>query len=177
MFENYFKNLASLREEEQIELIVRHHWFTFAKAFLKIVTPLIALLVFIYMFGFARFLSLFNSVIFSWIALILFLIWLTFSLYSWFIWYFDAALITNQRVIVVEQKRLFEKSVSETSFDKIQDITTTITGPSQTLLGYGSVVLQTASEMNNLIIREVARPGEIQQKILHLKDARNTADN
>lgn len=173
MFENYFKNLISLEEEETVDSLIRHHWFTFAGAFIKIIVPPIILFVFIYMYGFIKFLSLFESVIFSWIFLILFLIWITYSFYNWFIWYFDVTILTNRRAIVVEQKKLFEKSISETTYDKIQDITTNIAGPSQTFLGYGSVILQTAGELANLTLKEVANPQKIQQKILHIKNTQN----
>lgn len=170
MFLGYFKNLASLKEDEKILLIVHHHWFTFFGAFVKIIIPPIGLSVFTYMFGLGKFLTLLNSPIFSWIFLILFLIWATFSFYNWFIWYFDVGIITNQRIIVVEQKGLFEKSISEANLDKIQDISTHIAGLFPTILGYGSVIIQTASEAVNLVLRDITKPQLIQQKILHIKN-------
>ena len=170
MFEGYFKNLVSLREDEDIKLIVHHHWLTFASAFLKIIIPPVGILVFIYMFGFVKFLNLLNSPIFSWIFLISFIIWATFAFYSWFVWFFDVGIMTNQRIIVIEQKALFEKSISEASLDRIQDITTHIAGLSSTLLGYGSIIIQTAGEATNLAIKNVPKPQKIQQKILHIKN-------
>jgi len=172
MFDNYLKNLASLKEEETIEAVVRHHWFTFMPSFIKIIILPLALFVLIYMFGFMSFLTLLNSVIFSYLALIIFLIWLAFSFYHWFIWYFDVGILTNQRIIVIDQKGLFEKSVSGAELDKIQDVTVNIKGLAPTLLGYGSLIAQTAGEMPNLIIKDTAHPAEIQRKILHLKNTK-----
>ncbi len=172
MFNNYLKNLISLKEEEEIETVVRHHWFTFLPSLIKIIILPLALLVFIYIFGFISFFRLFDSLIFTYIALIIFLIWVTFSFRLWFIWYFDVGILTNKRIIVINQKRIFEKSVSEGDLDKIQDVTINISGPAPTLLGYGSIIAQTAGEMPNLIINDVPRPAKIQQKILHLKNTK-----
>lgn len=170
MLEGHLKNMVSLNEDEEIDSILRHHKFTFFAAFVKIIILPIAVLVFIYMFGFVKFLNLFNSFILSWIFLIIFIVWATYSFYQWFVWYFDVAVLTNQRVIVIEQKKLFEKTISEANLDKIQDITTNISGLLPTLLGYGSVIVQTASEANNLTLKDIAKPQSVQQKILHLKD-------
>lgn len=170
MFKNYFKNLASLEEDEEIESVLRHHWISFASAFFKIIIPLIAVLVLIYMIGLVKFLSWFDNAIFSWFFLILFLIWTTFTFYSWFIWYFDVAILTNKRVIVIEQKALFNKTVSAAGLEKIQDSTVEISGFVPTLFGYGAVIIQTAGEAPNLTIRDVPEPGKAQQKILHLKN-------
>jgi len=174
MFENYFKNLASLEENEEIELVVRHHWISFMGAFLKIIIPPIALLVLIYKVGLVKSLSWFDNVIFSWVFFIIFLIWATFTFYSWFIWYFDVAILTNKRVIVIEQKALFNKIVSAAGLEKIQDTTIQISGLVPTLFGYGSVIIQTAGEAANLVIRDIPEPGKVQQKILHLKHTENT---
>lgn len=170
MLEGYLKNIASLNEDEEIELIIRHYKLTFLKAFIKIIIPPLFVLVFIYMVGLIKFLGFFNNFLLSWTFLIILIIWATYSFYQWFIWYFDVAILTNQRVIVVEQKKLFEKSISEAGLDKIQDITTNISGLFPTLLGYGSVIVQTAGETNNLILKDIAKPQTIQQRILHLRD-------
>jgi len=171
MLDNYFKNLISLRENEEIETVIHYHLFTFSADLIKIsLIPLVSFVI-IYFIGISNFIALFDSVWFPYIALIIFIVWGTYSIYTWAIWYLDTAIITNERIIVAEQKSLFERFVSEANLDKIQDITVSVKGILPTILKYGSVIVQTAGETNNLIIRNVSMPGKIQSLILKLKDS------
>lgn len=178
MFDKYLKNLTSLEEDEEIKGIVRHHWISFSMAFLKIIIPPILILILIRFMGFSGFIKMISGFIMSWVFFAVFIFWATFSFYNWFIWYFDSAVITNKRVIIIEQSGVFNKTVSSADFEKIQDITVQISGLIPTLFGYGNIILQTAGEAPNLTMKDVPKPGDIQQKILHIKNiAREPEEN
>lgn len=77
----------------------------------------------------------------------------------------NALVITNQRLIDVDQRGFFHREVSESTFDKIQDVSFSMKGVSQTLFRYGTLLIQTAGAQANLEIRYVQNPEHIQELI------------
>ncbi|HLC63890.1 MAG TPA: PH domain-containing protein, partial [Patescibacteria group bacterium] len=83
---------------------------------------------------------------------------------------YNAFLITNQRVMLFKQVGLFERSVSETDYGKIQDISYRIKGLGQTLFRYGSIRLQIMGSESPIIVSKIPKPREVQQLILKIKN-------
>lgn len=80
-------------------------------------------------------------------------------------WSRSAFIITNLRVIDVDQRGFFHKSVAEASYEKIQDVIATIRGIAATLLHYGTVQIQTASSGTALELDHVKDPEGIKDII------------
>ncbi|NQV13371.1 MAG: PH domain-containing protein [Parcubacteria group bacterium] len=95
---------------------------------------------------------------------------LLFLLIEWIDYYFDVWVITNKRLIDVDQIGLFKRVVSETRLDRIQDVTVDITGLFGTLFHYGNVHVQTAARTQRFEIRQVSNPAEIRTTILNMYD-------
>jgi uncharacterized membrane protein YdbT with pleckstrin-like domain len=94
----------------------------------------------------------------------LFLAVRTFIIYS-----FNVFIITNQRIIDFDQAGLFDRTVSETTYEKIQDVSFRIKGISQTIWHYGSIVIQTAGNQANIELFGVRQPEKIQQLITEVQ--------
>ncbi|MFA6553624.1 MAG: PH domain-containing protein [Patescibacteria group bacterium] len=77
--------------------------------------------------------------------------------------------ITSERIIDIDQTGFFSRTVSETTYDKIQDVSYSIKGIMQTFLHYGDVIIQTAGQQVNLELNSVKDPEKIQQVIIHVK--------
>lgn len=93
-------------------------------------------------------------------------------IYSFLIWvdyYFDIWIITTERIVNIEQKGMFTRSVSELRFAKIQDITTEVTGFLPTVINFGDVKVQTAGEESEFIFRTVSDPYHIKNVIMELQ--------
>ena len=75
--------------------------------------------------------------------------------------YLDVWIVTDQRIINIEQKGLFNRVIAEHSLDKIQDVSGEQKGIFQTLFSYGSVHIQTAGEVQRFIFFQVKNPFEI----------------
>ncbi|PIY96633.1 MAG: hypothetical protein COY66_03820 [Candidatus Kerfeldbacteria bacterium CG_4_10_14_0_8_um_filter_42_10] len=86
-----------------------------------------------------------------------------------FLWYFNAFVITNQRIIDFDQRGLFEKTVSESIYEKIQDVSFKKKGIFSTILNYGTIVIQTAGTNANLEIRNIFEPEKIQELITEIQ--------
>jgi len=95
---------------------------------------------------------------------------LLFLLVEWIDYYFDVWLVTNKRLIDVDQIGLFKRVIAETRLDKIQDITVEINGPFATLFHYGNIHIQTAAETKRFEIRQVSEPTAIRTTVLKLYD-------
>jgi len=79
--------------------------------------------------------------------------------------FLDVWILTDQRIIAVEQKSLFSRVVSECSLSKIQDTSIEVHGFIPTILHYGNLTVRTASEHEDFIFKNVARPNFISEEI------------
>lgn len=83
---------------------------------------------------------------------------------SWISWFYSVFIVTNQRFIQITQKGLFHRSVVDIGLNQIQMVNYEISGIQATLLGYGTIIIQTY--MGDLIIHEVHHPARTQQSLL-----------
>jgi len=165
-----------LGEGEEILTIVRRHWFHLA------VEGFVIILVFIALFAV---LGIFDSILFSTartssapFALSLFvlsfvglLLWMRFFS-SWSDHWLDAWVITNKRIIDIEQNGFFSRTVSSFPLDRIQDVTCDISGIIAMWLKFGDIRLQTASISDDLIMRQVSFPEDVKEHIISILPTR-----
>jgi hypothetical protein len=85
---------------------------------------------------------------------------------SWMSWHFSVFVITNQRFIQITQKGFFHRSVVDLGLNQIQMVNYQISGLQETLLGFGTIMVQTY--VGDLVIHEVHHPARIQKKILKI---------
>ena len=81
----------------------------------------------------------------------------------------NAFILTATRIVDVDQRGFFHRVVSETTFDKVQDVSYVIKGVAATLFRYGSVVIQTAGNAANLELMGARHPQRVQELILKLQ--------
>lgn len=100
-----------------------------------------------------------------------------FFLYAWLFlfqafmdYYLDIWVVTNRRILSIEQTGLFSRTVSELRLYRIQDVTSTITGPLHTVFGYGDVEIQTAGEKTRFTFEDIPQPNAIAKSILELSE-------
>jgi uncharacterized membrane protein YdbT with pleckstrin-like domain len=83
----------------------------------------------------------------------------------WYIsWYFSVFIITDQRLLQITQKGLFNRSVVDMALNQIQMVNYQIAGLQETLLGFGTIMMQTY--VGDLVIHDVHHPAKIQKKII-----------
>src|SRR5205814_1147740 len=74
----------------------------------------------------------------------------------WITWHFSVFVITNQRLIQISQKGFFNRSVVDMGLRQIQMVNYEIAGLEQTLLGFGTIMMQTM--VGDLVIHEIHHP-------------------
>ncbi len=85
---------------------------------------------------------------------------------SWIAWYYSVYIVTTQRLIQITQKGLFHKSVVDVGINQIQMVNYEIAGLQETLLGFGTIMMQTY--LGDLVIHDVHHPAKIQKKLLSI---------
>lgn len=102
----------------------------------------------------------FESLLFS--AILGFILYLP----AWIHWYYSIFIVSDQRLIQITQKGLFHRSVVDIGLNQIQIVNYEISGFQETLLGFGTITMQTY--LGELIIHEVHHPTKIQKRILEI---------
>lgn len=91
----------------------------------------------------------------------------------WTSYYLDLWVITDRRIIVIDQLGFFNRKVSNFRLERLQDIKVSIKGLIPTLLNYGTVRAQTASAAeSNFESRSLPDPRELQSLIQTAMDDR-----
>jgi len=91
----------------------------------------------------------------------------------WITWYFSVFIVTDKRLIQITQKGFFHRAVVDMGLDQIQMVNYQISGLQETLLGFGTIIMQTF--VGDLVIHTVHHPAKIQKKILEILRERGIA--
>jgi len=165
-------NFPGQRSDEKVVLFLRRHWFIF---FVHILSVLIAILGLILLYVFFVVLdesfpqsTYYNLLLFGESLGTLF-VWNLFFI-LWLDFYLDAWIVTDERVINIDQKGFFNRDISELKLTKIQDVTSEISGIIPTLLNYGDIHVQTAGEVERFVFRQIPNPNEVKNMIVQLQE-------
>lgn len=92
---------------------------------------------------------------------------------AWIDFYFDLHIVTDRRVVDINQNALFNRDQSELNLENIEDVKAATKGVLGTAFDFGDVEIQTAGSQRNFIFEKVAHPREVAQIITDLRnDAR-----
>ena len=84
--------------------------------------------------------------------------------------YYDLTVVTNDRLVDIDQEQLFYRKISELSLTDIQDVSSTVKGFLPSMFDYGNVFIQTAGEKTNFHMLNIGHPREVAAMILDLAD-------
>lgn len=148
--------------DEKVLRVVHRHWFDILLQYIPIIVVVFIMIISanITPWMFPEFWR--GASVFFWFfeTMLAMIIWVWAAL-IFVDYYLDVWIITDRRVVNVEQKGLFVRRVSELRYQKIQDVTAEIEGFFPTILDYGDVFIQTAGEKPQFLFHNVPRPSEI----------------
>lgn len=157
-------------ENEQILMVIHRHWFNI------VVHLIVVFFLSLFLLGSLSFFPfLFPEAVtngsapfftFAQNTLLIFL-WL-YGFLVWIDYYFDVWVVTNERIVNIEQKGLFNRHISELRFSRVQDVTASVDGLIPTMLNFGDVYVQTAAEQERFIFRQVGDPFKIKDRVMTL---------
>jgi uncharacterized membrane protein YdbT with pleckstrin-like domain len=175
MNQKFFEKVH-LEEEEEIQSVVRRHWFYLAQQSLFICV--LMLLPAIAFYG-ARTFDLFatnTAHLYTPHLIFLYCFWLLINwmllTLVWTDYYLDVWCITNRRIIKIDQVVLFRRRIGSFRLERIQDIKVEISGIIATFLDFGTIHIQTASaDKEEFEGTYLPKPQEIKSQILESADA------
>ncbi|OGG55103.1 hypothetical protein A3D62_01115 [Candidatus Kaiserbacteria bacterium RIFCSPHIGHO2_02_FULL_49_11] len=164
-----------LQEGEQVEAKVHKHWFILFRDSLGVLIMFAIPFIgweFFTRNGTIEAMSFpINPALLTFLASLWALfMWLRFFA-IWTDYYLDIWIVTDQRVVNIDQKSLFRREVSTLRMERVQDISIEVDGIIATVLNFGTIRVQSAGESKDFLIEGIANPESIKRKILARMDA------
>lgn len=153
--------LSNLRPWEKVDTVIRRHWiilfilWAYAAGGIMVSGIVLFLLPSVYWF-------LLTSIFWMFYSLFLYVNWLNYEL--------DVFVITNNRIVCVEQKSFLNRAVGECTLDKLQEIGIETKWLFANLLDFGTVVISTAGSTSNFDMKFVPTPMKHSRHINNIVD-------
>ena len=166
----YEKALTDRRPDEHIVAVVRHHWFVLVRdtigIFILFLVPFLVIpFVAAGIIGGGTSLAIPAGFGLFFSALWALIMWHLLFM-RWTDYYFDMWIITNLRIIDIDQRGFFHRDLTTLlDLDHIQDINTKTVGIIGNILSFGTLMLQTAGAKVEFIMDEVAHPQKVERMI------------
>ncbi len=87
-------------------------------------------------------------------------------LIGWMNYYLDVYIITDRRVIDIDQEGLFTRSISSIDLIDVEDVKASVDGFLETYFNYGNVFVQTAGEIQNIDFKYVPSPYNLSREVM-----------
>ena len=166
------KFFPSQKSQERVFLLLRRHWFTYV-SFLAIVLimaiPLFVLAAYWLIYP-DNFLAAAGN-----IAIVLGAIYAlsinAVLLYGFIDYYLDVYIVTDERIVDVEQNGFFKRKIAELHLHQVQDVSARVEGPFPTFFHYGDIMIQTAGERENFVFKSIPNPYRVSKMIVDLHEA------
>ncbi len=167
------KRLPDQKEYEKMVYFLRRHWIIFIRTVifhtLIALAPLVLYLLFReniveYMKG-----PILNPIIILSVSAYYLFVWV-FFFHSFIDFYLDVWIVTNDRIVDIEQQGMFARTISELKLYQVQDVTSEIKGVFATAFHYGTIYVQTAGERQRFEFQNIPDPYRVAKKILELAE-------
>lgn len=169
----HLTELIKQKPYEKVVYIIRRHWLTY------IPTAVLFLLLALIPFAVYIIITITEPVLLSeqYPRAVLLLLFSAYELlialifYSTFLMYYlDMLIITNDRLVQIQQKTLFSRGVAELDLYKIQDTSSSVVGVVPTIFGYGNLSIQTAGERSHFDFEAVPHVNTIRRELMQLAE-------
>lgn len=160
--------MIQLHENEKIVLQKRRHWYAIVAESFMLAVAAIALAT---LFFAALVSPAIRTMLDAYLGLVLFVLatWLLLLWMVFFVlftnYYLDVLIITNKRLIDIEQHGLFTRDLVEVRLDKVQDIKVKVFGVLASLLDFGDLHIQTAGSSREVVVHRIAHPQQVREVI------------
>ena len=103
------------------------------------------------------------------VLVVLFAIGVLWLFRTWRIWYFSMLVMTDRRLVIIDQRGLLDRSVSQVNLDKINDISFRKRGVLQTIFDVGSLFIQISNSPDKIELKNIYDPSRRQQELFGLQ--------
>lgn len=174
------KKFPGKEEKEKIIYILRRHWLIEFWIFIRYLF-LAAIPVAIYFYAQHFFPEWQNyNQIYALVVLAVSIYYLNILLFffqSWIDYYLDVWIITNLKIVSIDQRRLFSRHISRMSFNRLQDATSETKGFLATIFKFGNVHIQSAGAKERFVLKQIPNPDEVTKDLISFSHQLKTVDH
>ncbi len=164
--------MLPIEQDEKVVYELRRHWFdiVLVAIFLLAISilPAIFIISLVTSGSITLPVNLDILLIFLLSIWVLFL-WVTFAI-RWTDYYLDTWIVTNKRIIDIDQQGLFRRDIATVRIENIQDVKVKVFGIIPTLIKLGDIHLQTSGESREFELSRAHNPEQAKQEIQKLMD-------
>ena len=167
----HISGLIKQKSYEKVVHVLRRHPITFVPTLLLLLILLAIPAILYFVIGGIFPTLLENKILYpiSIIAASIYYLSILLFFFAQFIdFYLDVWILTNDRIVDIEQFGLFSRTISELDLFQIQDVTTDVHGFFHTFFHFGDVSVKTASTNVNVNFYNIPNPNKIRHELLQL---------
>lgn len=142
-------HLKNMQQWEQVKLVLQRHWFALVYTFWYFIFLVASVIVVV---SFSSSITFVSANLINLMLVIYISVFLLFIYINWMRYELDVFIITNKRVIWLEEVAFLNRHVSECLIDKIQEVNVQTTWLFSNLLNFWRVTLHTASETSDFVM-------------------------
>ena len=128
--------LENLRTGEKVDIVLRRHWIAFVFLGVYTMWGIILTIIILMSFGMIASSVLILSIFWMYYFLFLYVSWINYEL--------DVFVFTNNRIVCVEQKTFLNRTVWETTLDKVQEVSIETKWLLANLFNFGTLRIMTS---------------------------------
>jgi membrane protein YdbS with pleckstrin-like domain len=163
--------IPNRQEDEKLLLFLRRHWIILVgKWLMYLFFGLIPIAIYYFLLYAYPFVlkNIFYFAFLLLLASIYYLFMVLFFFNAFIDYHLDVWIVTNKRIIDIEQKGLFNRVISEQTIEKIQDVAAIQKGIFPTFFNYGTVQVQTAGKIERFLFYQIPKPFDVVKTINEL---------
>lgn len=155
-------NLQNLKPWEEVVMTVRRHWIIYIFLTLHFLLAIILTLIIFILFGANLWTYMWLIIFWLFISLFLYIKWLDHEL--------DLFVITNNRIIWVDQQWFLNRSLWECNLWQVQDMKSQTRWLLSNIFDYGTLTIQTAWNASNFQMDYAPKVIQTARKALNIVD-------
>jgi len=161
-------HLLEMQPGENVIMVVHKHWFMLLRDTIgTLIAGLIPIIITLIILGaYQESSSATVPLAFFFSSLWMALMWMALAT-IWTNYYLDMWIVTDKRIIYIEQVRLFSREITTVRIERIQDASVSFNSFLETILDFGTLRVQSAGAVtDDLEVHGIPHPEEIKQAVL-----------
>jgi hypothetical protein len=155
------------KEGEHMEIFLYRHWLTLVLKLIHlgimVIFPIIPFFIFLGVISRYHL----EAVVFFLLVMFYILLW-SIAFFTITMYLLQYNIVTETRILDVDQYGFFSRRVAEMHLTKVQDITVKVNGLLPTIFAYGDIEIQTAGSNEKFLFEDVPHPNQTKDKIMEL---------
>jgi hypothetical protein len=154
--------LSNLRSWEKVDIVLRRHWIAFAFLAIYAFWGILLTIILFIALGTSASTILMGAAFWMYYLLFLYVSWLNYEL--------DVFILTNNRIVCVEQKTFLNRAVWETTLDKVQEVSIETKWLLANLFDFGTLRIMTSGSSPSFDMTYSPHPMKSSRYINNLVD-------